>query len=678
MSSDTSRSAQSDDAGGQWPLCGLSGRRLAAVSVFFLLLAWGLYGHTVGYPFAFDDEHNVRANHVIRIRELSFDSLWQAVVYSPSSSRPVANLTFALNYYLLGSHVIGFRVINILIHSANGVLVFLSIRLIFGLYYARRKGKNAGVGLTQRAAGGGGMVGAAHSGSRGHSGRRITALALVAAILWFVHPIQIQGVSYVVQRMTSLCVFFYLLALMLYLFGRVEGEAERRKWFYAAAGVSWVVALGSKQIAATFPLLILMIEVFVFGSSLKELYARRKKWILGGLYISIAVAIVCLGTDPLERVTRGYVNRDFTLLQRLMTQWRVVGFYLTLLFYPHPARLNLDHHFPASVGLLSPSSTLLSLLALVGVLVGAAVLFRKRKKVLSFGILWFFLHLVIESTVLPLEMCFEHRLYLPSIGIAMGLVWACDRYARAWWRPKLIAAVGLALLLGLWTVQRTWDWRSRLVLWQDAARKSPHKPRSCYNLGIAYAKKECYPTAMYWFDRAIEVDPDYWEAYLHKGHAFRERGQLKKALPLYRLALEHSGGDHVPHTYIGSTCGQLGDVEKAEAHYRMALEDSPDSRPALKMLAWLLATDPDPTVRNGREALDLALRACRALEARSDPITLRALAAAYAENGNFEKARMAVARAITLAQSYGDEGLIANLRRIQQDFQRGQPYRRPR
>lgn len=632
-------------------------------AILLVILGWALYGHTLDYPFAYDDQHNVWGNAAIRVRDLSARALWRAVTDSPSRSRPVANLSFALNYYVSGTDVSGYRMVNILIHVANGLLVFLCARLIMGLYSARRPEKG-GVGE-------GGVL-------RPTIRRRIDVLALVTALLWFAHPVQIQGVTYVVQRMTSLCVLFYLLALAMYLLGRTAAESRRSNIFYSAAVLSWLLALGSKQIAATLPVAILLIELCVFGSSLGELYRRRKKWLLGGLYLSIGVAILCLGTSPIDRLTAGYGYRDFTLLQRQMTQFRVVAFYLTLLLYPHPGRLNLDHHFPVSTSLLSPPSTLFCLLGLVALLVGGLVLARRGKLLLSFGIFWFFVHLAIESSVLPLDMIYEHRLYLPSIGLAIGGVWTVDRCVRTWWKPGLVVALGVAALLGTWTVRRNLAWRSSLSLWQDAARKSPRNLRALINVASIHRKTGRYARALYWYEKGLDIDPGYWAAYLFKGHALRESGRHEQALKTYRTGLELAPLKHVFHTNMAVTLGKMGRLREAESHLRKSLELASDSRKALNALAWLLVMAPDPAIRNGPEALRLAARAFRLPGGRSDPMTLRALAGAYAETGRLEKARAAVTAATVLARSRDDTALVRSLHEVRSRIEAGWRYGRIR
>lgn len=664
------------------PFSAISPFWLAASAIIFFGLGFTLYGPTLDFPFVFDDVPNISMRPAIWLRELTPGAVWDALKASLAGGRPVANFSFALNHYFGGLDPSGFRLVNILIHVANGILVFLCARTLFCLHRAARSENAAQI----------------RESKDREAYTRANWLAVVVALLWFLHPLQIQAVTYIVQRMTGLCVLFYLSALLLYLHARssrshlpdgksgtddpseskqasapdetsgdhIRTQGSRQWWFYGAAVACWLLAMGTKQIAATLPFLILAIEALFLHSSPAEAYRKRKKLFLGVLYLTIAASLLYLGTEPIQRLTAGYAKRDFTLPQRVMTQFRVVAFYLTLFFYPHPSRLNMEHHFPPSTSLLSPASTGISLLVLVGLFVGAVVLARQRKKLMAFCIFWLFLHLAIESSVIPLEMAFEHRMYLPSIGLAMGVVWAVERWVPLASRSKLILAAGAMIVLGAWTARRNQVWRSELTLWTDCARKSPQKARPWAVLGRLAGEQGETRKALLLCRRAVTLDPDYSGAYYNMGKVLENAGRLKAAEAVYRKALQCDPRNAEAHVNLGVLLGFSRRWREAEKHLREALRLRPAWPDAMHNLAFLLSTARDPEVRDGEEAVQWARRAW---ELHHRPVFLGSLATAYAAAGKPELARKAARRGITLAHESGNKNteaaITAILRRLE-------------
>jgi hypothetical protein len=137
--------------------------------------------------------------------------------------------------------------------------------------------------------------------------------------------------------------------------------------------------------------------------------------LVGALLVLGVLGMIVWGKRYINVIIEGYDYRTFTMSERVLTQFRIVLYYVTLLIYPHPSRLNLDYDFPISKAILDPPMTLVSILIIAG-LVGYSVWIAKKKPVLSFFILWYFGNLVIESSIFPLEMVYEHRLYLPAVG----------------------------------------------------------------------------------------------------------------------------------------------------------------------------------------------------------------------------------------------------------------------
>ncbi len=479
----------------------------------------GLYWHTLDYPFELDDVLNIVNNHYIRLQRLDFESLHNAAFKSILKTRPIANLSFALNYYFSEYRPAPYRLTNIFIHIINGLLIYaLSV-------------------MTLRLLHGQASTGAEKTGNWDViSADAIQPVGAVAAIVWLVHPLHTQSVIYVVQRMNSLAACFYLGALCLYIRGRLVPERKLRIIYFISAVFSWILALGCKEIAATLPIVIIVYEWFFF-QQLNLSWLRERAIVWGVLLLIFGlIALYFLGDSPIQNILSGYRVRDFTLLERQLTQFRVIALYLSLIFLPLPGRMNLEHHFTKSISLFEPITTLITFFLIIG-LVALAVVMSKRSRLLAFCILWFFIHLAIESSIIPLEMAFEHRTYLPCFGIIMFAVLVIWHKLPSVFNLRYALAAAVVLLLSTATVARSFVWQSELTLWTDCVNKSPNKARSHGNLCYALiradelneAKAECFA--------AVQLDPKYYNGYNLLAIISEKHGDYKKAKSYYKRAL---------------------------------------------------------------------------------------------------------------------------------------------
>ncbi|MFO7607382.1 MAG: tetratricopeptide repeat protein, partial [Desulfurivibrionaceae bacterium] len=403
--------------------------------------------------------------------------------------------------------------------------------------------------------------------------------ALAAALLWFVNPVQIQSVTYIVQRMNSMAAMFYVLSLWLYMRGRLTSSARAgRVWLAGAAGAG-LCALGSKEIAATLPLLIFLCEWYFIQVLSRAWLKRALPLILALAGLFLFIVFFHLGADPLAAIQGTYRYREFSLAERLLTELRVVVFYLSLFFYPAPQRLNLDHHFALSGSLLEPVATLLAGFLIV-FLAGAAILGARRGSpaaakderrqpdsarlilLFSFALAWFLLNLLIESTVIGLEIVFEHRLYLPSMFLALPLVATAHRLIEPAWLKT--GALTLLLLAGsAWTVERNELWRDPIALWTDSAAKSPGKARTHNNLAVVLWEDGQLARAEFEAGEAIRLDPDDVNAFNCLGNIYKDQGRLAQAVRAYRnaLRLEPASVDaYIGLANIAAAQGRLGEA----------------------------------------------------------------------------------------------------------------------
>ncbi|MBS3905408.1 MAG: hypothetical protein KGZ49_00105 [Syntrophaceae bacterium] len=350
-------------------------------------VAFGAYSNTFHVPFHFDDRPNITQNPNIQIKALTWDQLGRLIKNTYKESiRVFSFFTLALNYYFGEFNVFGYHLVNFIIHVAAGIFLYWFLILTFNLPYLKEK-----------------------------YGPVSYQVALFTSLIFIAHPIQTQSVTYIVQRMTSMAGMFYLLSMVLYIKGRLS--PRNRRWgYFVAAGLTYLLGIFSKENVAILPLFVLLFEFYFFQNL--TISPKGKKAFLTLALIVGLIAIVGLavwGKRYYELIIEGYKIRDFTLGERVLTQFRVVLYYVTLLIFPHPSRLNLDYDFPVSKTVFDPLTTLLSIVIIAG-LIGYSIWTAKKTPVISFCILWYFGNLVIESSIFPLEMVYEHRLYLPAVG----------------------------------------------------------------------------------------------------------------------------------------------------------------------------------------------------------------------------------------------------------------------
>lgn len=456
-----------------------SGRRSRWLSllaaVFICGLAFVIYSNTLSVPFVFDDRINISDNPAIRISQLTIKNLVGAAFESPVPSRPLANISLALNYYFHEYELPGYHIVNIFIHALNGILLYFLFVMTFRTPVLKTTLGNPKI------------------------------VAFAAAVFWLAHPLQTQSVTYIVQRMNSTATMFYLLAMLLYVTARLASAKRGKIFLFTGCALSGLLGFWFKEILFTLPFFILLYE-FYFFQDLDFNWFRSRTFIV--LSILVVLGAVIVTTQKLDSLVSGYDLRPFTMGQRLLTESRVVVFYISQLFYPHPSRLNIFHDFPVSLSILQPSTTLFSVMALTALL-GLAISIARRHRLLSFCILWYLGNLFIESSVIPLEIIFEHRNYLPSTFLC--LMFSClVIHSLSFIRSKALAPFILLLitmLLCYWTYDRNNDWRNEETLLIDSLEKAPNVARTQASLGYVLMWQWRLDEAMRRFQIALRLNP---------------------------------------------------------------------------------------------------------------------------------------------------------------------------
>jgi hypothetical protein len=415
---------------------------LATVAAYWV----GLHG-----PFVLDDD----ANFAVIGRWLDHAIGWRQAMFGVDSGptgRPLSMASFMLSGWLGGLSPWAFKAGNLLVHLVNGVLLFaLALRLAARDPVYRT---------------------------------RACAIALVLASLWLLHPLLVSTVLYAVQRMAMLSATFMLLGLIAYCRGRDALERDRAGagfgWLFLAVPACTLLAGAAKENGLLLPVVCAVLEACYFipaAGQRRPALVRAFLWL--GVALPLLAGLVFVAWHP-GAVLAGYAGRSFTLGQRLLTEARILWDYVASILLPWGPRLSLYRDdYPVSTGWLAPPSTLLAIVAWIAVLALAWRL-RRRVPALGAGLGIFLVGHVVESSVLPLLLYFEHRNYFPMIGVlwaAAALVLLAARaLAPRMDRPRPVFATGLALLLlgfGLATYARARVWSDRDTLLAASLRASP-------------------------------------------------------------------------------------------------------------------------------------------------------------------------------------------------------------
>ena len=578
----------------------------------FLIIIIGLiaYSNTFNVPFHFDDARNIVENYKLR----DLDNFWP-----PSGSRWFGFLTFAINYHFGGFDTFGYHIVNLSIHILNAILVYWLVILTFKTPYFQQ--------FTVL-------------------GSRFTAsTALFSALIFVSHPIQTQAVTYIIQRFTSLATMFCLLSLVMYIKARLvtqntekvasskqSGVSKKlyatRYTLYAVSLVSAILAMKTKEISFTLPVIIALYEFMFFNEKIR----RRILYLIPFLLTMFIIPFSLVGVDRPVGDMIGELreaSQETTEIPRriyLFTQFRVIVTYIRLLFLP--VNQNLDYDYPIYHSFLN-ADVLLSFLFLISIFgLGVYLYFRSRftadyslftihcLRLTAFGIFWFFITLSVESSIIPIrDVIFEHRVYLPSIGAFFTMTTFVFIFVNKSLRAEkvlmLVLAVIIILLSGT-TYARNLLWHDGVTLWSDVIRKSPEKARPHNNLGIAYKNQGYFDEAIKEYKIALDFSPDNAEAHHNLGVIYGLKGRVDEAIQEYRIALNIKSKFFTPmeiakiHNNIGVLHSKQGLFDEAVVEYRIALELSPNFEEAHYNLA--IAYFSKGAVDNARKEFETILR----------------------------------------------------------------------
>ena len=529
-----------------------------------------VYSNTLNAPFHFDDNAVIIENPIVK--DLGFmvnpseakfhEGLFK---YELFRRRYVGYLTFALNYRMHKLNVAGYHVVNLYIHIINALMVYWLVVLTFRTPFL----------------------------SSSPLGMRSNQIALFAGLLFACHPVQTQAVNYIWQRVTLLATTFYVLSLVMYIKWRLISNKTGSFFprmpllFYFGSLISAVLAMKTKEIAFTLPVVILLYELMFFDGYLKKRFVYLVPLLLTMLIIpaSLLGPDTSIGELISDVSTATRVDADISRWDYLVTQFAVIVTYIRLIFLP--INQNLDYDYPIYNTFLAPEvfSSFLLLFCIFGLGVYLFLNSKNRNstfRLIAFGIFWFFITLSVESSFIPLiNVIFEHRMYLPSVGFSIALTSVVFLLLNKFGKRKLHTC-GVAIfttviiVLSVFSYSRNNVWSSEIALWQDCVEKSPKKVRPHNNLGVALDNQNRTEEAMEHYLQALRIKPDFVDAYSNLGNALYKQGRTKEAIKRYLQALRIRPDYEKTHYNLANALKKQGRTKEAIEHYLQALQINPD------------------------------------------------------------------------------------------------------
>ena len=517
--------------------------------ILIIVLGVIIYSNTFNSSFHFDDQVDIVKNSAIR--DIGNVKIW----WNDVPRRSVGMFTFVLNYHFHNLQVFGYHIVNIIIHIINALLVFWLINITLCSPVMRDKNIN--------------------------KNRKI--LALLGGLIFISHPIQTQAVTYIVQRLASFATLFYILSLLFYAKARFCTKKDKLKYpLFFGSAISAILGMFTKEIVFTLPFVIILYEFCFITKEKIQIDFREKKFVLKILLSACFIFII-----PITYLNRvGFSNLfqeqlpdqghlyTLNVSNYLFTQFRVIVTYIRLLFLP--INQNLDYDYPVYNSFFD-FPVLASFLFLISLLFIAIYLFRKQP-LISFGILYFFITLSVESSIIPIQnVIFEHRLYLPMFGFVVFFI--ALLYFIFWNRnQKIFLSISIFIIIcnSTLTFTRNKVWENELTLWSDVVKKSPNKARPNNNLGFIYSEAGNYKKAKPLFEKALQTNPNYVKALNNRGGIFLIQKKYKKAIIDFSKSITQKPTTFFEAYHNRGLCYfKLNQYKKAKSDFDKAIKIDP-------------------------------------------------------------------------------------------------------
>lgn len=549
--------------------------------IFLILISTLLFSNTFKNSFIWDDKAIVTKGEYIskpgNIPLLFTYDYWKQFYLMLSRQhnqqervnyRPIFMASFAFDYSLWKLNPFGYHLSNLLFHILNVILIYFLILNIV---------------RTEESPGG------------------FINLPFISALLFAIHPIHTESITWIKNRSDLLTFIFFLLSLILFIKFRFQNKSRSRVLFYCLSLFCFILALFSKSMAVTLPFILgLYIICFVPRGQYKSFLIKTLPF-FGVMLIYIIFELAFLGKVGSGGDAVGRIG----LYPNTLAVIKTVGYYFKLLILPF--NLNAERPFSVPGSLFEPVVlfSLLSLLILTAIIIKA---FR-HSRVITFFILWIFLSLMPISNIIFLASrpIAEQRLYIPSLGFCVLLALGLKRiYSK---RLALTLIMIIFISYSYITMNRNLDWRDSITFWTKTAEASPNSPRAYNNLGVAYYDKKFYQEALSSYNKAIEINPGYAHAYNNMGVTYRDTGEkTDEAISSFKKAIRMDPHYAEAYNNLGGVVYEdLNHMKEAIESYKKAVEIEPAYAEAYFNLGLMhdLSDDYEKAIISYQKAIEL-------------------------------------------------------------------------
>ena len=559
-----------------------SSRTNIFVLILFLFLGTIAYWNSMSVPFQFDDYHTVLKNPEVR----NLDSFFKEFSYL-EISRPFLFFTFALNYKLSGLNVLGYHIVNLILHVLTAFVLYLILAKTIA---SEPEGASSGLYI----------------------------FPVISSLIFLVHPLATESVTYISSRSSVLSAFFYLSGIFIFI--KADNARKKISLYTILLLVSYLLSIGSKEISVTFPAIILLYDFyFLSKGELKKIKEKFSFFYLPLLLITILLLLFKfsygLTLSSPDKTARG-------LFSHILSEIPASIYSLKQFFIP--TALNIDPDFRLISSPLDYSFAISLAILIILLWISKTLYHRSHSKLISFSILWFFTTLSPHYLIRLQDIMSERWLYLSLVSLSflitgLGLeISSLDKkkIRKAFFIVSFVVIVTFSIL----TINRNNAYQSELSLWEDTVKKSPLKPRPHLDLGVMYDEKGLYGKAEKEYLKAIELNGDYAEAFHNLGIIYLRRKEDDKALEVLTRAITIKPDYGEAYNTLAILYSDKGDLSKAETlllkaitfnkNYAVAysnlghiLFNRGERKEAIVLYQKAISLDPDLPIREELERL---------------------------------------------------------------------------
>ena len=582
------------------------------ICLFLAALTWLVFGQTLRHDFInYDDPRYVYENTKITSGVSLSGIAWAFTHIHSMNWHPLTTISHMLDCQVYGLKPGGHHFTNVLLHIVAAILLFLALQEMTGTFWNS---------------------------------------AFVAAV-FAIHPLRVESVAWIAERKDVLSGVFFMLTLLAYVhYVRLPSIGR-----YLVVVFALACGLMSKPMLVTLPFVLLLLDHW----PLDRIRGRFWKRVAEKIPLLALSAVSSIGTLVAQKGAVGWTE-ELPILERINNAiisyvlyiWQMVWPANLAVFYPHPENR------------LLPWEIISSLLLLVcGTAIPIAL--RKQRPYLITGWLWYLGMLVpvIGLVQVGWQGRADRYTYLPQIGLYIAITWTVADLTALWRRQRTILSTAAILTIGVLTWRawaQTWYWRDSEILFKHALAVTTNNDVAENNLGIVYLRQGNVDEAISLLQAAVDLRPDNSPAHENLAKALLQKGKVADALIHYQKLLELQPDNIEVHNIVGTALIQQRRIREGVEEWEKVLAIQPDNGNAMSYLAWVFATSPDDSLRDGTKAIQLASEALR-ISGNRIPILFRTLAAAYAESGRFSEAIQTAQQGIKLANSQGNSELAAEL-----------------